>query len=581
MDRRDTFYRQKMKESELDQMFDDAEAADQAIVTDTDFFGVLAGLDVSQHSPNNMTVDVAGGVARTKTGQRTSVPSTQNVNCAVDFQSVSTAVAGVGNSRYLSVFIKFTRNNGFPRTDGNGITVFYDRLEHYRFHVTQGAEGMSPSRPPLEADGVLLCDILITYGQTSIVDANLSTSRREDLYVISTADAAMRVKSNRAALTFLLELMQSHKDGTWFAHDGSSVFVDPVGGLWADSTTFGIAPTNLDTAFKTLVVAALAGTSAPSSGGHKIGISQSTFQSGAGVPTLGASSLYTRLESMRNAQNIYNPIVTFSVGDTVAAGPLSTVIDGIVAKLVATASASNNGGVRIGLSTSGLLAAYSGVTTVYGAFVRLSQATGTDGAAHIGAAGAGNLAAGTVRTQLTALDSRVATNTNNIAAFSANTGTDGASLVGAKASGNLTVGTVRSQLDELDGRTPSVSADAYTYTTRGGMINTPSGIISWTSSSISKTLNGLKSGQKVHVTAVFGIGGAPVGAYSLRLAASGVLIDGTELDAEITKSFCMSGLYTIPSDGNYTFAVQYQNPSSGGASMNILGSATLVAVPVH
>jgi hypothetical protein len=581
MDRRDAFYRQKMKESEVDEMFDDAEAADQAIVTDTDFYGVLAGLDVSQHSPNNMTVDATGGVARTKTGQRTYVPATQNVNCAVDFQSVSTAVAGVGNSRYLSVFIKFTRNNGFPRTDGNGITVFYNRLEHYRFHVTQGAEGLSPSRPPLEADGVLLCDILITYGQTSIVNANISISRREDLYVIATADAAMRVKTNRAALTFLLQLMQAHKDGTGFAHDSSSIAVDPSGAAWADSLAFGTVPTTVDLAFKTLVVSALSNQGLPSSGAHKIGVAESTFQSGAGVPVLSAGTLWDRIELLRSANYMYHPIVTFSVGDTVAAGPLSTVIAGIITKLKATASASDNGAVRIGLSTSGLLAAYSGVTTVYGAFVRLSQATGTDGAAHVGAKASGALSAGTVRTQLDNLDSRATTNATNITALSASTGTDGASLVGAKASGNLTVGTVRSQLDELDGRTPSVSADAYTYTTRGGTINSPSGISSWTSSSISKTLNGLKSGQKVHVTAVFGIGGTPTGAYSLRLTASGVLINGTELDAEIVKSFCMSGLYTIPSDGNYTFAVQYQNPSTGMASMNLIGSATLVAVPVH
>ncbi|RTL06466.1 hypothetical protein EKK58_05795 [Candidatus Dependentiae bacterium] len=581
MDRRDFFFRQKVKESELDQAFDDVEAADQAIVVDTGYFGVLVGLDVTEHSPNNMTVDVTGGTARTRSGQRVYLPTTQQANLAVDFQNVSTAVAGVGNSRILSLFVKFTRNNQFPRTDGNGITVFYDRLESFRFYVKQGAEASSPSAPALELDGVLLCDVTLAYGQTTITNSDISIERREDLYVYATTDASMRVKSNKEALVYLLDLLQAHKDGTDFAHDGTSVMVDPTAAAWADLTAFGNADVTLNYAFGTLVVSALSNMGLPSSGTHKIGVAESTYQTGAGVPTLAGSHLFARLESMRDAQNIYNPLVTFSVGDTVAAGPLSTVIAGIVTKLVATASASNNGAVRIGLSTSGLLAAYSGVTTVYGAFVRLSTATGTDGAAHVGAKASGALSAGTVRTQLDALDTRVTTNTNSINALSSATGTDGASLIGAKASGSLSAGTVRSQLDELDGRTPSVSADAYTYTTRGGTINSPSGISSWTSSSITKTLNGLKSGQKVHVTAVFGISGTPTGAYSLRLAANGVLIDGTELDAEIVKSFCMSGLYTVPSDGNYTFAVQYQNPSTGMANMNLIGSASLVAVPVH
>ncbi len=84
----------------------------------------------------------------------------------------------------------------------------------------------------------------------------------------------------------------------------------------------------------------------------------------------------------------------------------------------------------------------------------------------------------------------------------------------------------------------------------------------------------------MHITASFGISGTPTGAYSLRLAADGVLIDGTEIDATIAR-FSINGIYTIPSTGDYTFALQYQNPSTGMAAMNIVGSATLVVQPVQ
>ena len=83
------------------------------------------------------------------------------------------------------------------------------------------------------------------------------------------------------------------------------------------------------------------------------------------------------------------------------------------------------------------------------------------------------------------------------------------------------------------------------------------------------------------VVASFGIGGTPVGAYSLRLAAAGVAIGGSEVDAEIVSSLTLQGVYTIPSDGNYAFTVQYQNPSEAMATMTVLGSASLVAIPVR
>lgn len=415
MDRRDFFFRQRVKQEELDQVFDDAEAADQAIVVDTDYFGVLIGLDVSEHSPNNLTVDVTGGTARTRTGQRVYVPASQQVNCAVDFQNVNTAVGGVGNSRIISVFIKFTRNNQFPRTDGNGITVFYDRLESFRFFVKQGAEALSPTPPSLELDGVLLCDITLTHGQTTITNGDISIARREDLYILSTTDKTIRAKRNRDALQSLLQLMQNHKDGTEFAHDASSIMVDPTGAMWADFQEFGGAPTTIDLAFKTLIVSALSNQGLPYSGAHKIGVAESTYQQGAGLPVLSAGMLWTRIEDLRNAANLYTTGVTFGVGDTVSAGAIPSVFTGIVNKLKATSTSTDNGAYRIGLSISGFISAWSGVSNVYSAFLRLSSIGATDGAAHVAAKASGALPAGTVRSQLDDLDSRATTNANGLA----------------------------------------------------------------------------------------------------------------------------------------------------------------------
>lgn len=180
------YFRQKVTESELDQGFDLLEQADRAAITDLGLIGVYNGLAVSEHAAApNFTVDVTAGCAYDKIGERILVPALQNVDVSVDENGVSTSVAGVGNSKIVSLFAKFTRVLSDPRTDGNNVVVYFNEAESFTFIVRQSAESATPTAPLTDSTLILLADITRSYGDVSVQDDVIDTSRREDTFVRS------------------------------------------------------------------------------------------------------------------------------------------------------------------------------------------------------------------------------------------------------------------------------------------------------------------------------------------------------------------------------------------------------------
>src|SRR3990172_3415841 len=102
---------------ELNAMFAELEAGIERFVQDFGLVGVVAGADVTQHTPNNLTVDVGGSaIVYDQTAQRMSWGSAQVVNCAVDENGAGTAVIGGANEKWLSLFVKFVTTDADPRT---------------------------------------------------------------------------------------------------------------------------------------------------------------------------------------------------------------------------------------------------------------------------------------------------------------------------------------------------------------------------------------------------------------------------------------------------------------------------------
>jgi hypothetical protein len=416
-DRLDYFFRQRVTEAELDLGFELLERADRNLAADLGFVGVVAGAAVSQHAPvPDLTVDVSGpGAVYDQLGERIFFSALQNVNVAQDDNGVSTAVSAAGREKLVSVFVKFDRTLSDPRVDGNSLTVFFQRAESFKFIVAQGAEAPAGTAlpPPLRSDAILLADITRTFGQTQILNAHVSTARRQDAFVVTGSPRSLRRGRTIEAVSDLLGLYNAHVGGSSDRHPAASVDY-AGGGNWADGGTN--PATTVEAQLDKLVVDLAATSGAP-----KIGAAAT-----AGAPnSLVAGSVKSQIDALLGFVNAHinqasgahaASAVSYAGGGNWKDGttnPATTVeaqLDKLVADLVADA-----GAARIG--TAARSAWLGGRTnpagvSVLGAIDKIitdlaDTAAADDGAERIGAQAVSgsptSLAAGSVRSQLDAL----------------------------------------------------------------------------------------------------------------------------------------------------------------------------------
>ena len=197
--RLDYFFRQKVTEAELDEGFNKLELADRKLMSDQGLVGIFSGAIVTEKAGTpDLSVDVSGpAVVYNQQGERTSFSPLQNLDVSLDENAVSTTVAAGGNEKTLSVFVEFDRLLSDSRLDGNNNPVFFKRDESFKLNVAQSAEAaLGTSVPPaLRADQILLADILLINGQTSVLNADINsfaTNRREDAFVLAGSPKSVR-----------------------------------------------------------------------------------------------------------------------------------------------------------------------------------------------------------------------------------------------------------------------------------------------------------------------------------------------------------------------------------------------------
>jgi len=451
--RRDYFFRQRVTEAELDDGFAELEKADQNLAADLGFTGVLANAVASQHAPvPDLSVDVSGpGAILDQLGQRIFFSALQNVSVAQDDGGVSTSVSAGGQEKIVSVFVKFDRALSDPRVDGNSLTVFFRRDESFKFIVAQGAQAPAGTAlpPPLRSDAILLADVTRTFGQTQVLNANISIARRQDAFVTSGSPRAIRRGKTLEAVSDLLTFLNAHVSGTADRHPAAAVDY-AGGGNWADGTT---NPGATVEAQLDKVVADLAATS----GAPKVGAAAT-----AGAPNaLGAGTVRSQLDALLGFINahINNPTsvhaasaLSYAGGGNWADGttnPAATVegqLDKIVSDLAATSGAPKVGAAATAGAPNALGSGTvrSQLDALLG-FINghINVAAGAHAASAITYAGGGNWADGTTN-PATTVEAQLDKIMSDLVA------TAGAARIGAAASGNLPTGTVRSQLDALD-----------------------------------------------------------------------------------------------------------------------------------
>lgn len=170
MDRSDFYYRQIVTDAELNQAFDDVAAMAAQLVTDLDgAWGVLNGLEVTEQSVPDLTVQVADGVATDEAGARIPVtggPATRDLSSYVP--------STPGESVYVRMYVAHDTDLQDPRLDGNNDPVDYRQLDSFVFSEEAGTPAGSPTKPAIAANKVLLATVLLAEGQTTIEDTDIS-----------------------------------------------------------------------------------------------------------------------------------------------------------------------------------------------------------------------------------------------------------------------------------------------------------------------------------------------------------------------------------------------------------------------
>lgn len=429
----------------LNAVQDNLQAADRAMMVDAAFGGVFYGLAVTERGGGaNLTVDVSAGAAYDVDGARVRTPSTQNVPVDEDYDGTPTAVAGVGNERWLSISIRFIRAESVPYVDGNSNPGNFVQDESYEFVVKQGAEAGAglAARPALLADAVLLADVKIVYGTTQVLDADVSTTRRQlpfDLSGTVHTLQAGRVGGSGGALDQLLGWLDGHVSGVSDKHAASAINY-AGGGNWADGTTnpATTVEAQLDKMISDLTNAA---------GSARVASASFSF----GVTNITGATVYAQLTQVAQATNLYYAGGgSWADGSTNPATSVEAQLDKNISDLASTSASGGLAKVGCGARTTWLGGRTNPATTSFAALDKVvtdlsAQTAGDDGMERVGGearAGSPNsLAAGSAASQAAELLGFTNTNAGAISTLDSRASTVWARLTGSSvgAFGNFTL----------------------------------------------------------------------------------------------------------------------------------------------
>lgn len=173
----------KVDKAIVEETFDKVENATNATIVDSGVSGIVDGGSVTQHSPSaNVSIDIQPFVARTQQGERVNVPGLVNLLLGVDTDGVPTDVSLAGQEKYLGIFVKYIKNQTDPRIDKFNQSVFFRRSDFYEFKIVQGVQAaVGTATKPTHAGAtfVRICDVLRTFAQTQIFNADISFELQE------------------------------------------------------------------------------------------------------------------------------------------------------------------------------------------------------------------------------------------------------------------------------------------------------------------------------------------------------------------------------------------------------------------
>lgn len=169
-------------DDKLNRAFDRVEASADERMLDVITRGVVSGMEVTEAAVPNMTIRVLAGIAYDQTGRRLEIPSTQSIDPLTDFGGSPIALPDSGKEKYSSIYIKSSRLNQESTQDSNSVQYYQSELEHFVIRVRGGSQAPAGTATPpaLVGDEILLADILLVNGMTTITDGDIDlTTRRQ------------------------------------------------------------------------------------------------------------------------------------------------------------------------------------------------------------------------------------------------------------------------------------------------------------------------------------------------------------------------------------------------------------------
>lgn len=314
------------------------------LASDAGLVGVLGGGDVVEHAGTpNFTVDVAATLARSPLGERLRSAGISVVSLAFDYLGNPTTITTPLNSKYIDVYMVFDRLPSDPRIDATNTTVYWVQDETFGFDVVQGAESNTPAPPSTLPDGVLLARVLVAFGQTQILNADIDTTVRADVFKISGTPFSIGEKTFEDALAAIVDRYNDHVTGLVDQHDAAGL-------SYAGSGSFAngafLPAGTLEAAINDFV--SKMGSISSTSGAHHIG--SYLIPSTIGGVDITDGPLYGQLVALRNADNLeVAALTTWRAGRTNPATTVYDALDRIIVDLN-DQTAGDDGIERIGAS---------------------------------------------------------------------------------------------------------------------------------------------------------------------------------------------------------------------------------------
>lgn len=193
MNTRDFYFRQPLKENEMDAFASDVEAAMWKIVKDLKLYGLASGVEVTEVSP--LILNVAAFTGYDLQGRRLSAGAFSGLDITNDTLG-NPNTPSAAHFRWVSLVARHGYLKSDSRTDGNAATVYFIRTEMISstgddtiasaglLEILQGAEAASSGaavKPTLtSSDDLVIADVLIN--DTGAIVANgISYSRQQQI----------------------------------------------------------------------------------------------------------------------------------------------------------------------------------------------------------------------------------------------------------------------------------------------------------------------------------------------------------------------------------------------------------------